>query len=62
VRLRVATTAAATLTAGGRRFPVGPRARVVTVPVRPGANALRVSLALRGAGGRTRTTLTIPRG
>jgi hypothetical protein len=60
-RLRVATTATATLSAGGRRFPVGPRARTLTIPIRPANRPLRLALELRGAGGRTRTTLTIPR-
>jgi sugar lactone lactonase YvrE len=61
VRLRVATTVSATLTAGGRRFAVGPRTRTVRVPVRRGAADLRLVLRLRSAGGRAQTTLVIPR-
>ena len=60
-QLRVATTATATLSAGGLRFPVGPRARTLSIPIRPASRPLRLALQLRGAGGRTQTTLTIPR-
>jgi hypothetical protein len=45
--LRVATTVPATLTAAGRRTPVGPVPRRVVVPVRPGRAALRLELTLR---------------
>lgn len=61
VRLRVASTAAATLRVGGRRFSVGPRASIVSVRIRPGASTLSLRLELRTPAGPTRTTLRVIR-
>lgn len=57
VRLRVASTVAADLLVAGRRFPVGPVARTVSVPVRRGAAPVRLTLRLRA--GRLATTVPI---
>lgn len=57
VRLRVASTVAATLVAGGRRFTVGPRATTVVVPVARGTRAVSLRLTLRA--GRLQTTETV---
>jgi hypothetical protein len=62
-RVRVASTVAATLSAGSRRVgTVGPRARTLTVRIRPGSGPVQLGLALRTPAGITRATLTIPRG
>ena len=64
IALRVKTSIAATLRAGGRRHRVGPRARriVVRLPRRPAVGLLRVPVTLRARGGRIATELTVVRG
>jgi hypothetical protein len=61
VSVRVASTVPATLSAAGRRFPVGLRARKVTLPVKPGRGTLSLVLTLTSGGKSTRTTRAIVR-
>jgi hypothetical protein len=62
VRIRIASTVAATLRAGGRRYRVGPRAKTVKVKVKPGTAPLSLRLTLRAGGKATAETVTIARG
>ena len=61
VRLRVASTMAADLRVGGRRFRVGPRARTVSVAISPGSSPLRLALRLRAGSLSTTRSLTLAR-
>jgi len=61
VRLRVASTVTATLSAGRRRFRVSPRARQITIPIKRGTAPLRLTLTLRAGGKSSRGTVTIAR-
>lgn len=59
--LRVAATVPSTLRVGGRRHRVSPRARRVTVRVKPGRADLRLKLRLSAGRLATSRTVTIPR-
>ena len=61
VTLRVASTVAARLTIGRKRFNVGPRSKRVTVKVRPGSSTLRLRLRLRSGGKSASETVSIDR-
>jgi hypothetical protein len=51
VRIRVASSTPATFIVAGRRYAVGPRPRILTIPIRPGRSLLGLACALRSAGG-----------
>jgi hypothetical protein len=61
LRLRVASSLPATLTAAGQRFAVGRKARAISVRVRPGGHTLRLNLRLTAYGQATLAKLTISR-
>lgn len=61
IRLRVASTVRATLTAAGTRYAVSPRARTLTVAVRPGRGLLSLRLRLSAGRFATRTSLPVRR-
>ena len=51
--IRLSTTTAATLRAGGRTFPVGTAARTVSIPLpsSPASGVLRIPLTVTSQGG-----------
>jgi hypothetical protein len=51
VRITVASTAPATLTIAGRRYPVNPRPRTIAVPIRRSRSPLVLLCSLRSTGG-----------
>lgn len=61
VRIRVASTVAAVLRGAGKPVAVDRRARVVTVPIRPGSKPVKLALSLRSGGLRTNAAVTIAR-
>jgi hypothetical protein len=61
IKLKVASTVAATLTAGGRQFEVTPRGRTLTAPVKPGNGELTLRLRLRAGGKTTSQKITVAR-
>jgi hypothetical protein len=61
VTLRVRTNVPATLTVGGRRFPVGRRARRVRVPVFRGIKALSLLVRVRAGRFTARRTVVVAR-
>lgn len=61
VNIRAATTFPATLQVGKRRLAVGPRARRIGIPVRPGRSLLSLTLRLRSGRLTTAVPILIPR-
>jgi hypothetical protein len=62
VTLTVSSTQPATLSAGGDRFAVTPRARRIRVRVPAGRRTARVRLVLSAGGQRTVTAVDVRRG
>lgn len=61
LRIVVASISPATFTIAGKRYAVSPRARTITLRIRPGHSVLRVKCVLRAPGGVVRGTYVVSR-